>query len=194
METDTYPREDVQKFLSDKVCVKVNPGKGKDQKALYESFKVTGVPTLLMITPDGKEIARSGGKPPPAQFVASFVNPSWNEMVNAENAKDLKKAVEPAFLLATWYAETEAGKKAQESVKAHAGDPDFKAAYDELAKAHERTTLLNKGNWLLKTNKKPEAIEAYKALVEAQPDCKEAVTAKSMLKKLGVKLEEPAKK
>jgi hypothetical protein len=194
METDTYPREDVKKFLSDKVCVKVNPGKGKDQKALYESFKVTGVPTLLMITPDGKEIARSGGKPPPEQFVAAFVNPAWNEMVNAEQAKDLKKAVEPAFMLATWYAESEAGKKAQEFVKNHSGDADFKAAYEALEREHQRTTLLNQGNWLLKNGKKADAIEAFKALVEAQPESKEAGTAKAMLKKLGVKLEEPAKK
>lgn len=194
METDTYPREDVKKFLGEMVCVKVNPGKGKDQKKLFDEFGVKGVPCLILLTPDGKEIARSGGKPPPAQFTASFVNKIWNAMTDADTAKELKKAAENAFLLSTWFPKEEAAKRADELAKQHDADADFKTTFEDLKKAHERTTLLNRGNWLLRNGKKPEAIEAFKSLVAAQPDCKETVTAKAMLKKLGVKLEEPAKK
>jgi len=194
METDTFPREDVQKFLSGMVCVKVNPGKGKDQKKIYDSFGVTGVPTLLLLDPTGKEIARSGGKPPPAQFVGAFVNPFWNKLVESEKAVDAKGMAENVFMLTTWFPGTEAFTRAEEMAKRNDSNAAFKTALDDLRNAHQRSTLLARGNWELRNGKKKEATATYQELLAAQPDCKEAEEARKTLKKLGVKLDEPAKK
>ncbi|MBI2923249.1 MAG: hypothetical protein HYY18_19510 [Planctomycetes bacterium] len=193
MDTDTYPREDVQKFLAGMVCIKVNPGKGKEMKKVYDSFGIRSVPTLMLIDPAGKELARSNGKPPPDQFVAAFVNPAWNAMVDAEKASDAKKMAENAFLLGTWFSDTDGGRRAVEIVSRNESNAEFKTAYDGLKSAHERASLLARGNWELKTGKKKEAIETLKGLVSSHPDSKEAGEAKATLKKLGVKPEEAPK-
>jgi thioredoxin-related protein len=193
MDKDTWPREDVQKFLSAMVCVKVNPGKGKDQKKLYDGFAVTGVPTLLLIDPSGKELVRCGGKPPPDSFIGAFVNKAWNALADAEKSGDMKAAAEQAFYLKTWFPETDAGKRAADAVAKHSADEAFKKTLDELQSAHDRTTLLNRGNWQLRMRKKAEAEAAFRELVEAHPDSKEAEEAKKTLKKMGVKLEAPPK-
>lgn len=193
MDTDTYPREDVQKFLAGMICVKVNPGKGKDAKKVYDSFQIRSVPTLMLIDPAGKEVAKSSGKPPPAQFVDAFVNPAWNAMVAAEKAGSPKAMAENAFLLGTWFAATEGGKRAEEIVSRNTANAEFKSALDELKTTHARVSSLARGNWELKQGKKKESIETLKGLVEAYPDSKEATEAKATLKKLGVKPEAPAK-
>lgn len=190
---DTWPREDVQKFLATMICVKVNPGKGKDQKKIYDSFAVTGVPTLLLIDPSGKELVRCPGKPPPDSFVGSFVNKAWNALVDAEKSKDMKALAENAFFLKAWFPETEAGKKAAESVERFKSDEAFKKAFDELWGAHQRTQLWNKANWQLRLKNKKEAEELLRALMDGHPGSKEAEEAKKALKKMGVKLEEPPK-
>ncbi|KAF0246719.1 MAG: hypothetical protein FD180_538, partial [Planctomycetota bacterium] len=157
-------------------------------------FGVTGVPCMILISPDGKEIGRGSGKPPPGQFAAYFVNKRWNDMVDAEKAKNWKQAAADAFVLLTWFPGTEASARASQIQKSHEGEAEFKSAYEDLKVGLERALMLSKGNWLVTNKKKAEAIEAFKALLEAHPESKEAVTAKAMLKKLGVKLEEPAKK
>ncbi|MBI2922200.1 MAG: hypothetical protein HYY18_14200 [Planctomycetes bacterium] len=194
METDTWPRDEVKTFLADKVCVKVNPGKGNDQKKRMDDFGVKAVPTMILMSPEGKELVRAAGKPPPGQFTAYFVNQRWNDMVDAEKAQDWKAAAEHAFILTTWFPGTEAAERARSILAAHAEDPTFRAALEAAKTANERAVLLGKANLLLQDKKKAEAIDAFKAVIAAHPDSKEAEAAKAALKKLGVKLDVPAKK
>lgn len=194
METDTWPRDEVKTFLADKVCVKVNPGKGSDQKKRMDDFGVKAVPTMILISPEGTELVRAAGKPPPGQFTAYFVNQRWNDMVNAEKAQDWKTTAEHAFILKTWFPGTEAAQRAESILASHGEDPAFKAALEAAKAGNERAILLGKANLLLQDKKKPEAIDAFKAVIAVHPDSKEAEAAKVALKKLGVKLDAPGKK
>lgn len=193
MDTDTYPREEVRKVLAGMVCVKVNPGKGKDQKKVFDDFGIRAVPTLLLIDPTGATVAESKGKPQPGQFIASFVNVAWNAVVDAEKAGDVRKAAGNAHYLETWWPETEAAGRAKEISARLGSNEEFKAARAELKAALDRAIALGKANWELKQSRKKEAIESFKAVVAGWPDSKEAGEAKAALKKLGVKLDPPAK-
>jgi len=194
METDTWPRDEVKTFLADKVCVKVNPGKGPDQKKRMDEFGVKAVPAMILISPEGKELVRAAGKPAPGTFTSYFVNQRWNDMIAAEKAQDWKATAEHAFILTTWFPGTEAAQRAESMIAAHGEDPTFKAALEAAKTANERAILLGKANLLLQDKKKAEAIDAFKAVIAAHPDSKEAEAAKAALKKLGVKLDAPGKK
>ncbi len=195
METDTWPRDEVKTFLADKVCVRVNPGKGADQKKRMDDFAVKTVPAMILISPEGKELVRAAGKPAPGAFVSYFVNQRWNDMIAAEKAQDWKATAEHAFILTTWFPGTEAAKRAEGILASRGETPDFKAALEAVKAANDRAILLAKADLLVQDKKKKaEAIEAYKAVIAAHPDSKEAEAAKVALKKLGVKLDAPAKK
>lgn len=188
METDTWPKDEVKKWLADKVCVRVNPRKGNDQKKRMDDFGVKTVPTMILISPEGKELSRAGGKPPPDQFNAYFGNQRWNDMVDAEKKQDWKAAAGHAFVLTTWFPGAEAAKRAEGIIAAHGEDADFKTALEAAKTANARAVLLAKANMLLQDKKKKnETIDAFKAVVDAYPDSKEAEEAKAALKKLGVK-------
>ena len=101
---------------------------------------------------------------------------------------------EHAFILKTWFPGTEATKRAESILASHGADADFKAALEAVTTANERAVLIGKANLLLQDKKKAEAIDAFKAVIAAHPDSKEAEAAKAALKKLGVKLEAPPKK
>ncbi len=195
METDTWPRDEVKAFLADKVCVKVNPGKGPDQKKRMDDFGVKAVPAMILISPDGQELVRAAGKPAPGTFTSYFVNQRWNDMIAAEKAQDWKATAGHAFILTTWFPGTEAANRAEGIIASRGEQADFKAALEAAKSANERAVLLGKANLLLQDKtKKNEAIEAFRAVIAAHADSKEAEAAKAALKKLGVKLDAPAKK
>ncbi|MEK7469929.1 MAG: hypothetical protein AAB074_21380 [Planctomycetota bacterium] len=194
METDTWPRDEVKTFLADKVCVKVNPGKGPDQKKRMDDFGVKTVPAMILISPEGQELVRAAGKPAPGAFTSYFVNQRWNDMIATEKAQDWKATAGHAFILRTWFPGTEAAKRADGIVASHGEQAEFKAALEAAKIANERAVLLGKANLLLQDKKKAEAIDAFKAVIATHPDSKEAEAAKAALKKLGVKMDAPGKK
>jgi thioredoxin 1 len=69
LDGDTYVNKDVvalaQKFVSLKVDADV-------EGELSSRYKVVGLPTILFINPDGKEIHRVVGYRPPGQFVGEM--------------------------------------------------------------------------------------------------------------------------
>lgn len=195
METDTWPREDVKAFIADKVCVRLIPGNGKGAKKACDDFKVTGYPTTILVTPDGREIARNGGKLPPDSFVSSFQNKASQDLGSIDTDKDPKAAAEKLFVIATSFSAIDLGKRAAD-LAAKATNEEFKKAYEEQTKSWQRTSLWQQAMYHLKNNKKDDGIATLKTLLAAQPETKEGKDAKAMLKKMNVKLEEqpaPAK-
>ena len=53
METDTFPRRDVQAFLSNAVCLKLNVSRYEREAT---QFGVLALPTLVLVHPNGKTV------------------------------------------------------------------------------------------------------------------------------------------
>ena len=193
MDADTYPREDVKKFLGSMILMKINPEAGKEQRKVADQFDVNSYPRLIVLTPKGEILEEIKGRPEPDAFERSYTTDRWNEFVGAQDAKprDHVKMAKNLFTIATWYPQTEHGKKAAESAKTNMSSPEFKAAWDELQTTHDRESTSLKADAQLKLGKKKEAIETYKDVATRFPGTKEGDAAAAALKKLGVKLAPP---
>lgn len=198
MDTGAYPDDSVKKFCEPLVLMHVNGGGGKDAARLVKDFKVNAWPTLVMLKPSGEVLKRvEGGLETPDAFTGKWTGDVWNAYVNAQNAKpqEGKAMAENLFLLVTWYSHSEWGKKAVDAAKQAEGNPDFKAAWDDLKKKHELENWPLKADAQLKLGKKNDAIETYKLIATTYPDEKQGKDAAAMLKKLGVKMDAaPAEK
>lgn len=190
MDADTYPREDVKKFLGAMIVMKINPEAGKEQRKVADQFDVNSYPRLIVMTPKGEILEEVKGSPKADAFERRFTVGRWNEYVAGQDAKppDHAKMAKNLFTLATWYPQTEYGVKAAETAKAHMSTPEFKTAWDELQTTHDRESTSLKADAQLKLGKKKEAIETYKDVATRFPGTKEGDAAAAALKKLGVKL------
>lgn len=194
MDTEAYPREDVKKFFAPMIMLKHNPELGKVEKAVADKYSVNSFPRLIVITPTGEVIKEIKGSPQPHSYEASFTNDYWNKYVGGQDSNDMKTMATNLWMLVTWYPESKYGKEAQTVMKRHEADAVFKSTWDELQKNHVRGMLAAKADAQLKLNKKKEATESYKQLATDHPGTKEGDEALKVLKKLGVKFEDPAKK
>ena len=193
MKKFTFPREDVKKFLATAICFHLDPDKGKDGKKMKEAFKVTGYPTLLMFDPQGTELKRFSGAPPADSFVEGFTVETFNSLNAADKGNDGKTIAECWFRLHTFYPDQDLTAKASEIVKRHESDAAYTDTLKALTAKYESETGLAKANLQLQQGKKKDAIETLKAVVTNQPDEPKTAEAKALLKKLGVKLDEPKK-
>jgi hypothetical protein len=197
MVENSYPADTVKKFLEPIVPMKLNTQVGTEGPKIAKEFDVRALPTLVMITPNGETLKRiEGGLETPDQFTGAWTVDLWNLYVGCQNAtpQDKKGMAKNLFPLATWFPQSEHGKKALEIAKENEKDPDFKSTWDELAAQTERQNLWAKADAQMKLRrKKDEIVATLKTIVEKHPDSKEATDSKALLKKMGVKLEEPAK-
>ncbi|MCE9582543.1 MAG: thioredoxin family protein [Planctomycetes bacterium] len=195
MDKNSFPADSVKKFLEPILVMKVDCNAGKDSVKLAKDFAVNAYPTLVMIKPNGETLKRiEGGLETPDQFTTSWTNEFWNAYVNAQNAKpqDGKAMATNLAVLVTWFPASEMGKRAVDAVKQSEGNPDFKAAWDEITKTTERENLSAKADAQTKLGKKKEAIETYKVLAMNHAGTKEGDAAAALLKKAGIKLDPPA--
>ncbi len=194
MDAESYPLDDVKKFLEPMVVMKINPNGGKENKKLAEQFEVNSYPRLIMLKPNGEQLhVVKGGLKGKDQFIGGWTTHFWNAYVGASNAKpqDGKVAAQNLFPLVTWFAHSPMGAQAKDAVKQMEGNPDFKTEWEALTKKNEFDTLVAKAPALMKLGKKDDAKAAYKALATDYPDTKEGKDAAAMCKKLGVKLDAP---
>ncbi len=219
MDTDTYPRTEVQEFLKAFVCVHLNAE--KEGSAAAKQYGVDSFPRLMLVDPMGNKLVECKGKPHDDAFAEEVCYGLHNGMAVAAQAGDFKTAVSKMVYLRHWFEGRPERKAADDWYKQLEGNADFKAAYDEaqkkleegLAKAKEdavkaqeavekvriaaeekeRKDLMAQAADLSKKNQRKEAIELWKKVNDRWPDSEEAKTARGKLKFFGVKVEEPKK-
>lgn len=219
MDTDTYPRADVQEFLKSFVCVHINAEKeGAD---VAKKFGVDSYPRLMILDPMENKLVECKGKPHDETFAEEMLYDLHNGMAVAGKAGDFKGAAAKMVVLRRWFEGMPQRKAADDWYKELEGNADFKAAYDDaqkkleegLAKAKadaekakeaaekariaaeekERKDLMAQAADFSKKNQRKDAIECWKKVNERWPDSEEAKTARGKLKFFGVKVEEPKK-
>ncbi|MCE9582805.1 MAG: hypothetical protein K8T20_09955 [Planctomycetes bacterium] len=219
MDTDTYPREDVQAALKPYVCVKINAEKeGVDVAKQYDAHSY---PRLMILDPMGNKLMEIKGKPADEGFGERLPYDIHNAMAVAAKAGDYKAAAGKMVYLRRWFEGTDGRKGADDWYKQLEANADFKAAYDEaqktledgLAKAKEdavkvqeaaekariaaedkeRKDLMVTAADFSKKNQRKEAIECWQKVNDRWPNSDEAKTARGKLKFFGVKVTEPKK-
>jgi tetratricopeptide (TPR) repeat protein len=221
MDADTYPRQDVQEALAAFVCVHINAEEAGEPSQVAQRYGVDSFPRLMVLDPMGNKLAEIKGKPNPEGFGERLPYDLHSAMAVAAKAGDHKVAAEKMVILRRWFEGTKARKAADEWYAQLESNADFKAAYDQawkyleddLAKAREeairakeaaekariaaeekeRKDLMAQASEHSKKNRRDEAIECWKKVVEKWPESEEAKTAYGKLKFFGVKLEEPKK-
>lgn len=222
MDTDTYPRQEVQEFLKQFVCVRVNcEDKGEGEKTAGR-FGVNSYPRLMVLGPLEKKLVEVRGRPQPEHFNEGLIQHLPHDMTVAAQDHKFSEAAEKMVVLRHWLEGTSARKSADDWYARLESDADFKAAYDaaqkqledDLAKAKEeaerakaeadkarlaaeekeRKDLMAEAAGYAKKDKRKDAIECWKKVVERWPDSAEAKTARDKLKFFGVKMEDPPKK
>lgn len=185
----------MKKLLGPMVVVKFNYEVQKDGKALKEKFGVKGPPKLYAVTPQGVVVGDIGGYVPPESFEGNLTSEAWNKYVGAqnENPQNQKAMAENLFLLATWFPQSAKGAEALELRKKFEANAEFKAKWDELQAKNDKEVLVLKAPALLKLGRKDDAKTAYREIYDKYPGTPEADEAAKALKKLGVKLDAPAK-
>jgi hypothetical protein len=219
MDADTYPREDVQQFLKDIVCVKVDAEEAGEPEQVAKRFGANSFPRLILVDPLGRRIAEIRGKPAEEQFAASVLYDWRSAMSAATAAGDHKGAAEKILVLRRWFPDRDEGKDAESAYGRLESDEAFKAAWEAektrfeegLAKAKEegdaaqavllkekaeketkeRKEMLAQAAELAKKSKKKEAGEIWQKIVTQWPDSEEAKTARGRMKFYGVKIVEP---
>jgi hypothetical protein len=217
METDTFPRRDVQDWLGGLICIRVNAG-GENGHPLATKFKVEGFPWLVLIDPTGKILYSDGGAPPGEHFVAYFAVERYNKAVDSYNIKDPKGAAPDLFFVRKWFPGTDLGKKAEEICGLLEKEEGFKAAYaaaekayaDALAEARKAEearleearaakrkeeerrekakALRAEADELYDKYLRTKAFDLYRKILAEYPDLPEAKWAESVLKKHKQKL------
>lgn len=219
MDTDTYPRADVQEFLKTFVCVHINAEKeGVD---VAKKFGVDSYPRLMILDPMENKLVECKGKPHDESFGEEVLYDLHNGMAVAAKNGDFKAAAAKMVVLRRWFEGRPERKAADDWYKELEGNTDFKAAYDEaqkkleegLARAKEdavkageaaekariaaeekeRKDLMAQAADFSKKNQRKDAIECWKKVNERWPESEEAKTARGKLKFFGVKVEEPKK-
>jgi thioredoxin-related protein len=136
METGTFPRRDVQDWLSNLVCMRVNAG-GENGHPLATKFGVEGFPTIVLIEPTGRVLYNQGGAPAADHFVDFFAVEEYNKAVDACNIRDPKGAAPHLYFVCKWFRGTTLGKKAEEIRRSLEKEEGFEAAYEAARKSYE---------------------------------------------------------
>lgn len=210
METDTFPRRDVQDWLQGVVCVKVNAG-GENGHPLATKFGVEGFPTLVLIEPTGRILHNEPGAPIGEGFVDYFAAAEYNAAVDAVNIRDPKGAAPHLFFVRKWFPGTRLGKTAEEICADLEKEEGFKAAYEAAEKAYadslatvrketeeaarkeqERRAkakdLKAEADALYAKYLRTKAYDVYRRIVAEYPDLPEADEAREILRKNKQKL------
>lgn len=163
METDTFPKDTVQKALGRMVAAKVN--KGAAEKA-FKKHGGKGVPLLVLLDPTGKERARCDGKPP--DVMESFAGSLWNKGVELSKEGKKFEAFQEWYPIILLFGENDLAKQAQSSMAGWDSDPELKAKMDELKAKWVCEPAIKKHDRLTKTRGKvdPKLMEESKAELE----------------------------
>lgn len=213
METDTFPRDDVRTFLAGMICLKVDASR---DPGVAEKFNVRGVPTFVLLHPNGDTLFNESGKPPGNQFISMFTHAAHNAMVKAYNAKDYAKTAKHVLFLRQWFPKTKSGKEAEEIYAYLEKNERFLAEYRRLESASlreietirerarkerarreriERCRLLKEeADRIYATKgKRFHSYKLYKHIILEYPDLPDADDARKRLRKHGVRFKDPAK-
>ncbi len=156
----TFPKKEVQDFLRGFVLVKLDAW-GAGQKEA-QKFNIKGIPTTIMLDPEGKEIGRVGGFRGPEDYLSALTELRDADLNIAEGQKKIKE------------------------------DPANPAAYLQLAKGHlakgnrdEAQKALEKAVEVDTKNEKGLAGEAYEKLAAFYADSQRFDKAIDTAEKLG---------
>jgi hypothetical protein len=217
METDTFPRRDVQEWLTGVVCLKINAG-GDNGHPLADKFRVEAFPTLVLLDPLGKVLHNRPGAPLGDGFVEYFSAERWNAAVEALNLKDWKGTAPHLFFVRKFFPGTKLGKQAEELCRELEQQEGFTDAYEAARKAHEDAlavarkadearlakareaeqkeqerrakakALKAEADELFKKYLKTKAYDLYRKILAEYPDLPEADEAEAILRKNKQKL------
>ena len=213
METDTFPRRDVQAFLANTIPLKIDASR---EDRVSSKFGVQGFPTFVLLHPNGDVLFKDSGKPPGAHFVKMFTYKHHNALVDAYNGKKYAEAARRAFFAKRWFPGTKVAKVAAEICAQLKKDQTFVDAYKraETATAAELKTLKDRAEGEAKEaarrkraaelkadadeiygkrGKRFHSYKIYKKIILEFPRLPEAADARKRLRKHGVSWKEPKK-
>ena len=211
METDTFPRRDVQEFLGHAICLKFDVS--QDDR-VANKFGVKGFPTFILLHPNGTVLYNGAGKPPGPQFVSMFTYEYHNELVKSFNARKVEDAARRIFFLRRWFKGSKAAKAAAGMYEDLKNDEKFVAAYKraeaetkaELKKLQDRARaearaaeqrrelerLKAEADTIYATRgKRYHSYRIYKKIILEFPKSPEAADARKRLRKHGQRWKEP---
>lgn len=189
METDTFPKENVQKAFSRLVAAKID--KTRDEKS-FKQMKGTGVPLIVLLDPTGKERARSAGKPQ-GDLLDALANDMWNVGVKFSNDGKSIEAFQEWAPIVDLFPDSQMAAQAKENIARWESDPALKAQIDELRAKWFCGPALKAWDRLnsTKAKKDPKSLDEAKAnlekIVSDFPSTPFAAQAQERLDKLAPK-------
>jgi len=166
METVTFPRPDVRKWLAGVVKVRVDVTYEGEHEDMARKFNVRAVPTLVLILPTGETLYNDPGAPAPEQFMVVLGYEPYDRMVKKYNGRDYVGCAPDVFLVRKWFSGSEIGQQADEIQEHMADHEGYQKAYAEAEKAY--TEALAKAQAELKELEAKEEVERAAAEEQAQ--------------------------